>query len=228
MNKSINVMKIYKKILSCVIIPRRVSGFTLAEVLITLAIIGVIASLTIPAMIQNIQDAQFKIAWKKAYSDISHAAYLYTANNGGTFKGTGSFYQKINPYLEIIKTCSATVGDCFPWHTYYLDGSIYLTSTNYDTAILNNGVSLLVGEESTDCTANYGSHVPSCVHLFVDINGTKGPNTIGKDVNSLMILDDGTVKPSGDSFLNIWNATPGDCFQPGSTGMSCAAQYLYQ
>ena len=42
-------------------------GFTLAEVLLTLVVIGIVASLTIPSIIQNIQDANLKIAWKKKF-----------------------------------------------------------------------------------------------------------------------------------------------------------------
>ncbi len=42
-------------------------GFTLAEVLITLGIIGIIAAMTIPTLLQNTDEAQLKTAWKKAY-----------------------------------------------------------------------------------------------------------------------------------------------------------------
>ncbi len=44
-------------------------GFTLSEILITLGIIGVIAAVTIPSLVQGIQDAQFKAAWKKPLAD---------------------------------------------------------------------------------------------------------------------------------------------------------------
>ena len=44
----------------------RKSGFTLAEVLVTLMIIGVIAAMTIPSLMQNTQQQEFKAAYKKA------------------------------------------------------------------------------------------------------------------------------------------------------------------
>lgn len=47
------------------------SAFTLAEVLITLAIIGVVAALTIPVVVRNYQEMQFKTAYKRVYSDLN-------------------------------------------------------------------------------------------------------------------------------------------------------------
>jgi prepilin-type N-terminal cleavage/methylation domain-containing protein len=46
-------------------------AFTLAEVLITLAIIGVVAALSIPSVVKNYQETQFKTAYKKAFSDLN-------------------------------------------------------------------------------------------------------------------------------------------------------------
>ena len=46
-------------------------GFTLAEVLITLGIIGVVAAMTIPTLISNTNGAQFKTGFKKALSTLS-------------------------------------------------------------------------------------------------------------------------------------------------------------
>lgn len=50
-------------------------AYTLAEVLITLGIIGVVSALTMPSLINEIQDRQFIAKWKKAYSIISNAVY---------------------------------------------------------------------------------------------------------------------------------------------------------
>ena len=54
---------------------RRVA-FTLAEVFITLGIIGIVAAMTIPTLVQKIGDIQNKVLWKKKYSEIAQA---YTA-----------------------------------------------------------------------------------------------------------------------------------------------------
>ena len=54
-------------------------GFTLAEVLITLGIIGVVAAMTIPTLISNTNGAQFKTGFKKALSTLNQAAIMNLA-----------------------------------------------------------------------------------------------------------------------------------------------------
>ena len=54
-------------------------GFTLAEVLITLGIIGVVAAMTIPTLISNTNGAQFKTAYKKALSTLNQAVLMNVA-----------------------------------------------------------------------------------------------------------------------------------------------------
>lgn len=47
-------------------------GFTLAEILIVLMVIGVIATMTVPSMMKNVQEAQYKTAFKKAYNTVAN------------------------------------------------------------------------------------------------------------------------------------------------------------
>ena len=71
---------------------KRFNAFTLAEVLITLGIIGVVAAMTMPTLINSTQGAQYKAAYKKALSAISQGVTLNVALDGGNFanavKGT--------------------------------------------------------------------------------------------------------------------------------------------
>lgn len=55
-------------------------AFTIAEVLITLGIIGIVASMTIPQLIKNYQLKVYETAFKKSYSNLSKA-YLMTKMN---------------------------------------------------------------------------------------------------------------------------------------------------
>ena len=93
------------------------SGFTLAEVLITLAIIGIVATLTIPALINSYRKTQMLSALKRAYSEFNQAIVLMTNDAGtpndlvasGLFDSPpwqeGLFAKQITKYLKIIKIC---------------------------------------------------------------------------------------------------------------------------
>ena len=69
-------------------------GFTLAEVLITLGIIGVVAAMTMPTLINSTQGAQYKTAYKKALSVMSQAVVMNIALDdydlSQTVKGTNT------------------------------------------------------------------------------------------------------------------------------------------
>ena len=60
-------------------------SFTLAEVLITLGIIGVVAAMTMPTLMNSTQGAQYKAAYKKALSALSQAVTLNVALDGSSF-----------------------------------------------------------------------------------------------------------------------------------------------
>ena len=69
------------------------NGFTLAEVLITLAIIGVVATLTLPALMTNTQEQQARTALKKGINTLTEAAQMNSAIAGfdyGSFNETST------------------------------------------------------------------------------------------------------------------------------------------
>ena len=66
------------------------NAFTLAEVLITLAIIGVVAAMTMPTLINNTNGAQFKTAYKKALSVLSQAVVMNIALDDYDLAGTSA------------------------------------------------------------------------------------------------------------------------------------------
>jgi prepilin-type N-terminal cleavage/methylation domain-containing protein len=93
-------------------------GFTLAEVLITLLIIGIIASIVIPGLIQDSQQAELKTAWKKAYAELAQTFTRMGFDNGGTLKGICSseddncLKSKISPYLNFTKVSRVPLVSC--------------------------------------------------------------------------------------------------------------------
>ena len=205
------------------------NGFTLAEVLITLLIIGVVASLVIPSLINDTQDAELHTAWKKAYSDISQSTMKVMADNGGTmvgaFDSASNMMNAFLPYLSSYKVCYSNAGgNC--WHkrdgsAKYLGWGPIYTWSDSDAILINNSAMMSFVYNNSNCiTAGWGNTM-NCGRIYVDVNGFKGPNTVGRDIGGIWILSN-TIKPFGvnDSWV-------GSCI-PSSHGWGCAATYLYQ
>ena len=169
------------------------TGFTLAEVLITLAIIGVVATLTLPALMTNTQEQQAKTALKKGINTLTEAAQMNQAISGWDYASitvsntddseaedqslynlfserTSMDYQKSG--FSKIKDASGGLNANYA--VYFRDGSALLLPSS-DTARLsssNAGSSGTPGTEMQDDGLVYG------IVALYDTNGTKGPNII--------------------------------------------------
>ncbi|MDR1327441.1 MAG: type II secretion system GspH family protein [Heliobacteriaceae bacterium] len=116
----------------------RKNGFTLAEVLITLGIIGVVAALTMPALIANYQK-QIKVTkLKKFYSVINQAMKLSSVDNGDleawlpdvTNANFPDWYKEyLSPYIQTLETTIITLGHNYV-QTAFNDGSGFVTYRN--------------------------------------------------------------------------------------------------
>jgi len=187
-------------------------AFTLAELLIVLGIIGIVAALTMPALIASHKEKETVTRLKKAYSTLSNAYNLAIAENStpddwdlfgaGTTLGAERMMDKLTPYLKITKNCTRNQG-CFPDVVYkYLNGNAavnYNSSVNFSKMILSDGILLASYVLNTSCTANYGSSAELeqvCGEFYIDINGFKPPNTTGKDLFRF-IATKNTIIPYG-------------------------------
>lgn len=213
-------------------------AFTLAEVLITLMIIGVVASLTIPTLIQNIQDAHLKVAFKKEYSIIAQATDMIIVDKSRIISDSttdDSFANLYSSYLKNIKTClnSTTIGNCWnkdnTWKS--LHGDPQVSDDNDAGMILTDGTFLSMDlDSSNNCTGDYtdtnyypaGSFL-ACGYILVDVNGFKGPNVIGKDIYRIWVMEDG-IKPGGTA-LASQNIEHHPC-TTSHTGWACAITAL--
>lgn len=84
-------------------------GFTLAEVLITLGIIGIVAALTIPQLVQNFQDQEFRGIFKKDYALLSSAISQANYEFDGMLRPENTFYSPIS-FNEKMKNISLQNG----------------------------------------------------------------------------------------------------------------------
>ena len=221
-------------------------GFTLAEVLVTLVVLGIVAAIVIPTVIQNTQQAEYKSALKENNAVLSGALLRLTTNNSGslagTFTGATDFKNKLSAYLNVAKDCNGSgLGSCWASSTSYMNHAGYISTDqsfnawNEPTILLSNGVSVHFdygnGQPSwgsTSCNTTWGGNfIPgnACISLDVDINGLKGPNIVGVDTFIFIVSNTGVLIPFGSSSTTgAWNPAT-DC-TPTGTGYGCAAYYL--
>lgn len=160
-------------------------GFTLAEVLITLAIIGVVAALTIPTVIKNYKNTQTVVQLKKTYSELKRVHEQILFENGGndpyfdieTYDATtiGKYCdENWVPKLKIAKKCTSATA-C----GYKSDAPYVLVSTTNSPAGFSIGeydCGYVLGD-GTVFNLRYGDS-----NIVVDLNGLKEPNKLGRDV----------------------------------------------
>lgn len=148
-------------------------GFTLAEVLITLVIIGVIAAMTIPTLMNSTNQQEFRVGLKKAISAVNQAVSLNYALEGKSIGDTdldssaGVVTNLFQKRMSVISTATsdvafATSSDVTPSTDnvfYTADGMRY--AVNVTSATFDN-----------DANEYYYGY------LLIDVNGDKGPNSL--------------------------------------------------
>ena len=208
------------------------AAFTLAEVLITLGIIGVVAAMTMPSLIQNYQEKATVTKLKKCYSLVSQAYVSILNDEGGsdTLQAGDDLemMEKFGKYLKYQKTCGRNKG-CFPNVTYKsVTGNGYSKweddTTDRSRAILTDGT-LIMFNKSAMWGGNEGNY--SYAQIYVDINGFKGPNQLGRDFFYFYINPEKIV-PAGAKALEEKNEDQKftkNCIQ--QNGYACAAWVIY-
>lgn len=183
-------------------------GFTIAEVLITLGIIGLIAALTIPSLMNSANDKETVTNLKKIYS-ILKQAYALAENDIGNptswFNGNATHDNiatlgTLIPYLKISKDCnSSDAGQgCFkPGEMYKnLSGNWGVIDDWGYSIRLADGMIIHRNRGNSTCSDNHSSNPNSviyagCAVLDVDINGLEGPNQLGRDTFQFYLTKSG-------------------------------------
>lgn len=163
-------------------------GFTLAEILISLGIIGIIAALTIPTLVKDYQDKALVTGLKRNYSLLSQAYTSAINDNGPPSAWTDSYANTLSKYLKVQTICNS--GWIDSTHPNQCAG-VYHTPSGSEISlfgepfILNDGTILVAATINSDCAVSRGSSSSLkavCGNIIVDINGQKGPNQSGKDL----------------------------------------------
>lgn len=208
------------------------NGFTLAEVLITLGIIGIVAAMTIPSLIANYRSKVAVTQLKKMYSVMSQAM-LFTVQKDGDYSSLYEVQDKNNqsiqnwyntnlkPYLKITNECFNKAGCWADTGTKTLNGGTPSWDKNAvgigsNIVVFNTIDGYAVSLDAYDDDGSYwGVTVPNkqYVAMYVDVNGKKRPNVIGKDTFVFVFSERGFVPAGKDKTDNQVNA---DCSKTGN------------
>ena len=189
-------------------------GFTMAEVLITLGIIGIIAAMTFPALYGKYQMKTFEVAFKKQYSTIQNAINAITAEYGINacyiyFPKGNIAYQKrdedcalleehlismlnLNEYDDAIKDKYAKRAQILAE-----GGSSINWACSYDYAV--DRADVYISNDGTVFMFGLGDD-QALLSVVIDVNGEKGPNRWGYDV-FFMLLSNHNQYESGSNMI---------------------------
>ena len=193
-------------------------AFTLAEVLLTIGIIGVVAAMILPTVINETKEKEYAVARKKALATIGEAVRLITVK--GSIRDASNAEDFVENYLkkqlQIAKTCdNNNLRDCgietgtdkilslaetkmtMPKTVKELASGISSgtvtdpSSTSYGF-VMSNGYSVNLFYNpsclSDDKDANHWGQDRVCVNAIYDMNGLAQPNEVGKDIGFVTVL----------------------------------------
>ncbi len=178
--------------------------------MITLGIIGVVAAMTLPALINKTQNQELVTSFKKVYSELSQVYMKIKADNGGTFDGlcnsSDDYYILFSKYMKKVRVCNApnASGKCWAKDWYYSTGSkVPAVESTSSSLILPNGTSMLFYHMSENCDSTDELKEPvGCGRIRVDLNGLKKPNVVGKDIFDFYITNDALIARGSDKTIN--------------------------
>lgn len=195
-------------------------AFTLAEVLITLGVIGVVAAITIPSIVQNQQKRKIESLLKEDYAIIQQVMKFTEYDDVSldlsvpdSLAGMKLWFETfMAPHLKYVSVCYDKAGcwqDKGPTRTLK-GGNASWNRTGIGvgngivTVKLSNGTNLCIdGFAKADMKIRFGTNITSSTSLvvYIDANGDSLPNVIGKDIFILVWTPDGLF-PAGVNETN--------------------------
>lgn len=208
-------------------------GFTLAEVLITLGIIGVIAAMTLPSFVSNSRYQAMATKLSSTISSIDNAfTTMLTAENADDITDT-KFYDHINASTPNYPASTNDLGNYLKISGYktgqniatdlnYLNNRPFKDLSGYNNAFtaevayqMKNGAIIFythtdrdISRTSATLSAQGGTVSRFVAQVDIDVNGSENPNKYGRDVFRFGLGDNGHLYPAGS--LNYSIITNGD------------------
>ena len=180
-------------------------GFSLAEMLVTISVVGVLAIMTLPTLKGNYEAHVTEARVKTNYNLILQAA-SYSKSSGDLYikadpKTWYNLYLKNN--LKISKECSSKPSEC--WHrvSTQTGGNLNLVTRNSMAFSLENGADVLITKVAKNAVrSTYGvdllGDAQNGLIILFDINGDDVPNKLGSDIY-IMVWNGKEIVPAGHS-----------------------------
>ena len=219
------------------------NAFTLAEVLITLAVIGIVAAMTIPNLVSSYREKAVVTKLTKIYATLSNAYQLAKIDYGSidtwglsAEKGhaPGNSENKVidimSKYLKTVSKCYYSDTTCKTWTVYNLEGEVDTVDIYGNRLALADGTVIShIYINSENC--NFGGLL-FCGSFKVDLNGDKLPNTYGKDIFQFTFTPEAIVASGINDKTqtdNPFSSSPTvNCFSSGRLhGIACTAWVIY-
>lgn len=191
-------------------------AFTLAEVLVTLGIIGVVSAMTLPTLLKNHQRQVYVTQLHKVYNEIQQAADLYVTENNYVNLGESRIRNNANGlrnfitrYFKVAQDCGTRYVPCFADEYTSFSGNVVKIKNGQCNVVvaLVNGATICAdaaamanvtdknedGEDETVSSSNHVGNGGDVIAFEVDINGKQGPNIFGRDYFSFQIDRNGQI-----------------------------------
>lgn len=181
------------------------SAFTLAEVLVTLGIIGVVSAMTVPTLMQNYQRKSYVTQIHKIYNEMQQAALQYMNDKNavdlleaGLTNNIDSVDAFMKKYFKIVKECGVKPleAGCVATDYKKLTGQAIapftISRTDYRGYVISSGAVIALISEGDFLQAH------------VDVNGVKGPNIAGRDLFAFHVYKNGVI----DDYVEGANLPP--------------------
>ena len=234
--------------LSNSLVPLKKSAFTLAEVLITLAVIGVVAVLTLPALIQNYNEKAWSTAQDVFTKRLEVATrQMNTEEKLAGYSNTMDFVNELKKYIKITRVCdNSNITKCFDKEVIWNEGeepidmstiknAASLGQEDWDTDTVAvqfaNGVNAIIAynpNTTQEPFNNQFSATSNSMAILYDVSGNKNPNTNGKDIAGINVSElagtTGCLLPEDElGFCISQILAPGTGYSP-MTYAECEAQ----
>ncbi len=169
-------------------------AFTLAEVLLVVAIIGITAALALPNLSQNVDEDKYVMLAKTTYNQLETGVSRMLTNKsideiisdaGVTTKAdaTKAIVAELSKYIKMTKNCGNDVTQCYNLSKNYVeyDGTS-IEDKPFASSFSSDAAAFTLPSGAVVVVVNVGNEIGSGIYMYFDVDGVKGPCKKGIDI----------------------------------------------